>query len=138
MDEQILTDPMVEPKDDVLEDSLGEKFKLFMDFSEEIKRQKFILQWNYYKDGKSWLYKILYKKKNLCWLSVWKTGFKLTFYFTEKTIEGIYNLSINDEIKKIARESKLIGKLKPITIEVKNNTKMKDGIKILEYKNKLK
>ena len=138
MDEQILTDPMVEPKDSILENALGEKYKLFMEFSEEIKKQNFILQWNYYKDGKSWLCKVLNKKKNLCWLSVWNTGFKLTFYLTEKTIEGIYNLDINDEIKKTAKETKPVGKLKPIIIEVKNKSKMKDGIKILEYKNKLK
>jgi len=62
----------------------------------------------------------------------------LTFYFTEKTIEDVYNLDINDEIKKTVRETKPVGKLKPIIIEIKNKAKMKDGIKILEYKNKLK
>ena len=109
MDEQILTDPMVEPKDNVLENVLGKKYKLFIEFSEGIKEKDFIVQWNYYKDGKSWLCKVLNKKKNLCWLSVWNTGFKLTFYFMEKNIEGIYNLDINDEIKKNAKEAKPVG-----------------------------
>ena len=138
MDEQILMDPMVKPKDNVLENALGENYKLFIEFSEEIKEKDFIMQWNYYKDGKSWLCKVLNKKKNLCWLSVWNTGFKLTFYFVEKTIEGIYNLDINDEIKKNTKEAKPVGKLIPIIIEIKNKTKMKNGIKILKYKNKLK
>jgi hypothetical protein len=138
MDEQILTDPMIEPKDSILENALGEKYKLFNEFSEEIKKQNFILQWNYYKDEKSWLCKVLNKKKNLGWFSVWNTGFKLTFYFMEKTIEGIYNLDINDEIKKAAKEVKPVGKLIPIIVEIKNKAKMKDGMKILEYKSKLK
>ena len=129
---------MTEPKDNVLENVLGEKYKLFMEFSEEIKKLSLVFEWNYYKDGKSWLCKILNKKKNICWLSVWNTGFKLTFYFTENNIEGVYNLDINNDIKKTATETKLVGKLKPVIIEVKNKLKMKDGLKIIEYKKKLK
>ena len=41
MDEQILMDPMVELKDNVLENALGEKYKLFIEFSEEIKEPRF-------------------------------------------------------------------------------------------------
>ena len=129
---------MVEPKDDVLKNALGEKYKLFTEFSDETKKLNFVFEWNYYKDGKSWLCKILNKKKNLCWLSVWDTGFKLTFYFTEKNIEGVYNLDINNDIKKTATETKPVGKLRPVTMEVKNKAKMKDGLKLLEYKSMLK
>jgi hypothetical protein len=49
------------------------------------------------------LEKALDKKKNVCWLSVWNTGFKLTFYFTEKTIDGVYEMEVNGKIKKSAK-----------------------------------
>ena len=38
-------------------------------------------------------------KENLCWLSVWNTGFKLMFLFMEKTISIIQELEIDGEIK---------------------------------------
>ena len=138
MQKQVLLDPMVEPKDSVLEDALGKKYELFTEFSKEIERKELILEWNYYKDTKSWLCKVLNKKKNLCWLSVWDTGFKLTFYFTEKNVEGIYSLDINNDIKEAIIETKHVGKLIPVIIEVKDKGKIKDGLKIMEYKNNLK
>jgi hypothetical protein len=134
MEIQILTDPMVKPESEVLENALGKNYLLYNEFVEKISAKNLFLEWNYYRDGKSWLCKILNKKKNLCWLSVWNTGFKLTFYFTEKTINGVYGLEINEEIKNIAKENKPIGKLIPILLLIKNKKVMSDAIKLLEYK----
>lgn len=33
-------------------------------------------EWRYYNDGKSWLCKMLSKKKNLFWLSIWEGCFR--------------------------------------------------------------
>jgi hypothetical protein len=38
---------------------------------------KLIIEWDYYKDGKSWLCKIINKKKTICWLSIKNTGIKM-------------------------------------------------------------
>jgi len=138
METKILIDPLVEPDDNVLENALGKNYNLYKTFSEKIKEQGLIIEWNYYKDGKSWLGKILNKKKNICWLSVWNTGFKLTFYFTNKTINGINELSISDEIKKKAMEAKPIGKLIPIIMLIGSKSIMNDGLEVLEYKRQAK
>ena len=92
MENLILTDPMVNPENDVLENALGKNYNRYKEFIDKINAQNLIVEWNYYNDGKSWLGKILNKKKNLCWLSVWNTGFKLTFYFTEKTTAVRFNI----------------------------------------------
>ena len=134
MESKILTDPMVNPDDAVLKSALGKAYKIYQEFTAKINEQKLVLEWNYYKDEKSWLCKVLKKKKNMCWLSIWNTGFKLTFYFTEKTIEGVYKLDINNEIKESAKAMKPIGKLRPLIILMENNILMNDGLKILEYK----
>ena len=134
----ILTDPKVEPENVVLEKALGKKFKLFTDFIDKISEQNFFPEWYYYNDGKSWLCKIMNRKKNYCWLSVWNTGFRLTFYFTEKTIDGVKELDINDKIKLTIRKLKPIGKSHPVILPVGTKSVMNDGIKILEYKLKLK
>ena len=138
MENQVLTDPLISPDDEVLKKTLGKNYKIFRDFTKRVNEQNLVLDWNYYNDGKSWLCKVLNKKKNLCWLSVWNTGFKLTFYFTEETIKGVYELDINDEIKKAAKEMKPVGKFRPVIILIKDTEVLNDGIKILEYKMKLK
>ena len=62
----------------------------------------------------------------------------MTFYFTEKTIEGIYELEINNEIKNSAKAMKPVGKLRPVILLIENTKLLNDGIKILEYKMELK
>ena len=138
MENQILTDPMVKPDKKVLEKTLEKNYKLYQEFEMKINEIKLIFEWNYYNDGKSWLCKILNKKKNIAWLSIWNTGFKLTFYFTEKTIDGIYELDIENEIKENAKKMKPVGKLRPVIFLVKNKKLMNNGIKLLEYKMNLK
>jgi hypothetical protein len=134
METLLLTDPMIKPDDSVLENVLGKKFENYKDFRSKITEIGFVLEWNYYKDQKGWLCKVLNKKKNVCWLSIWNTGFKLTFYFTEKTIEGIFELEINEKIKKTAKEMKPVGKLRPVIFLIENKKIMNDGIKLLKYK----
>ena len=138
MENQILTDPMVKPENKVLETALGRNYKLYTEFVNKINELNLFLEWNYYNDGKSWLCKVLNKKKNIAWLSVWNTGFKLTFYFTEKTIDGIYGLDIDDEIKNNAQNMKPVGKLYPVIILLKNKNLINNGLKLLEYKMSLK
>ena len=138
MENQILTDPLVKPENNVLETALGKNYKRLKEFIEKINEKNIILEWNYYNDGKSWLGKLLYKKKNLAWLSIWNTGFKLTFYFTEKTIAGIHKLEIDNEIKNMIKNNKPVGKLIPILFLISSKNKMNDGLNILEYKMNLK
>jgi hypothetical protein len=137
IENQILTDPKVKPETDILENALGKNYNIYEDFVNKINAQNLNIEWNYYNDEKSWLAKILNKKKNLCWLSIWNTGFKLTFYFTEKTIKGIYELDIGNEIK-YGSKIKPIGKLFPIILLAENKKVIDDGLKILEYKMRLK
>ena len=134
----ILIDPLVEPDDSVLENALGKKYKLFADFISKIGEKNFFPEWHYYNDGKSWLCKILCKKKNYCWLSVWNTGFRLTFYFTEKTIDGVNDLDINEKIKQAIPGMKPVGKSRPVILPVGSKSIMNDAIKILDYKFSLK
>jgi hypothetical protein len=138
MENKILTDPMEKPENMVLEMALGKKYNLYNDFVDKINMLNLILEWNYYKDEKSWLCKILNKKKNIAWLSVWNTGFKLTFYFNENTIEGMYKLDIDNEIKDNAKNMKPVGKFHPVIILIKSKKLLNNVIKLLEYKMSIK
>ena len=105
-----------------------------MDFCGKIADLNLVMEWRYYNDGKAWLCKLLNKKNNMGWLSVWSTGFRLTFYFPDKVIDGVYELDIDNEIKETAKSAKPVGKSHPIIIAMNNSKKIKDAIKILEYK----
>ena len=134
MENKILTDPLVKPDSNVLENALGKKYQLYLEFERKVNDRNLTLEWHYYNDGKSWLCKILNKKKNFGWLSAWSTGFKLTFYFTERTLGGVYGLAIDDEIKDCAQKMNPAGKLRPVVLLIKNKKLLNDGLKILEYK----
>ena len=138
METQLLKDPMVKPEGKVLEEVLGKKYNLFMEFSGKLSEQNLMIEWNYYNDGKSWLGKLLCKKKNLCWISVWNTGFKVGIFFTEKTIAGVHELEIDDEIKNMAINARQTGKIIPIVLLIGSKKRMNDCLKILEYKKQLK
>ena len=125
---------MVTPGDAVLKKALGKAYKVYEKFAAKIIEQKLALEWNYYKDEKSWLCKVLNKKKNLCWLSIWNTDFKLTFYFTEETIEGVYKLDVNNEIKASAKAMKPVGKLRPLMLLIEDDLILNDALKILQHK----
>ena len=138
MEKQLLIDPMVIPEFTVIAEALGENHDLFTVLQRKIIDQNLVLEWNYYKDTKSWLCKILDKKKNLGWLSVWDTGLKLTFYFPERYINGVYGLAIDEKIIQSVKETKPVGKSHPVILLVNSNNVLEDGIKILDYKRGLK
>ena len=135
MEYQLFKDQSAVPDNAALESALGKAIAIFTQFQQEISGRNLVLEWRYYNDGKSWLGKILNKKKNLAWLSVWNTGFKLTFYFTEKTMPGVQELEIDDAIKSTAN---VTGKLRPVMLLVSSKKALSDALTLLDYKKGLK
>lgn len=142
MDEiQLLRDAEITPTMDVLENIVGKDiFSVYEKIYKTITSSEFELnpEWNFYKDGKAWLCKVSHKKKTVFWLSVWDTGIKTGFYFTEKTRSGVLDLAINDEIKQHFENVKLIGKLIPLTLVVENEAQLDDLKTLIIYKKALK
>jgi hypothetical protein len=138
MEELLLTDPDISPENDVLENVLGKQYQSYRNFVEKLNEYKLTIEWNYYKDGKSWLCKITNKRKTICWISIKTTGINLSFYFTEKNVNGMKELEIDEKIKEMAGKTKNVGKLLPIIFVLDNSAKINDAIKIMEYKMKLK
>ena len=91
-------------------------------------------EWRYYKDGKSWLCKITRKKKTVVWMSAWQDHLSLGFYFTEKTGAGISELEIDPALKEIYATAEPIGRLKPLTVDLKASSQLQDLGTLLQYK----
>jgi len=140
METQLLREKEVYPNKEVLEKALEESYSAFNLLIETIANENYALvpDWRFYKDGQSWLCKVSHKKKTVCWLSVWQKFFKVGFYFTDKTRLGINELNIENNIKQAFSQSKHIGKLIPLVINVSSKDQIDNVLKIIVYKKQLK
>ena len=138
---QLLKDYDIFPTEKVLEEALGsEVYQVYKQLTEILQSPEFELhpEWNYYKDGKAWLCKVIYKKKTVFWLSVWEKQIKIGFYFTEKTATGIPELPVNEKIKQQFAEARPIGKLIPLSLSIRKAEQLEDLKQIIRYKKELK
>jgi hypothetical protein len=136
----LLREPEIKPIENVLKNILG---KELFDVYEELIRiitTEFDIQyeWRFYKDGKSWLFKAVSKKKTIFWLSVWDGFIKTSFYFIGKNRFGIFDLPISDEIKETFDKVEVIGKLIPLILNIEQKKQLKDFCEIVRYKKSLK
>lgn len=136
METLLLREASLKPTNEVLASVLGKTYPVFDQLIQTVTSDEWQLVpvWNYYKDGKAWLCKVQYKKKTVFWLSVWDFGFKTGFYFTAKNVDGIFQLPIEEEIKKDFRNSKPIGKLIPLVLSVSKKSLLKDVLTVTRYK----
>jgi hypothetical protein len=132
----LLREKEIEPTDKVLENALGKE--LFIIYQEIIRIfiNEFSLepQWQFYKDGKAWLCKVVYKKKTILWLSIWENYIKTGFYFTEKTGIGVLELDIDSKIKEVFEMAKPVGKLIPLIIDIDQQNQIIDLKEVVRYK----
>lgn len=140
METQLLREEIPYPDAAVLKVNLGEIYDVYAGFVSIMTAEPYSLQpeWNYYKDGKSWLCKITFKKKTVIWLSVWDDCFKVTFFFTDKSKSGIEELEISPSIKESFLKSKNIGKLIPLGIAIRDKVQIDDVLKLIAFKKSLR
>ena len=138
MEQQVLTNPQLSPTPALLQEVLVGNYANFDAVMTLLAERGVVAQWNYYKDGKSWLCKAQHKKKTVLWLSVWADCFKLSFFFTEKTKGGIDTLEIDTAIKEAFRQQKAAGKLIPLILDIRDNTLLGNIEQIVGYRIKCK
>jgi len=133
-----LGNPEEFPDENVLRNILGENYVLFEQLMDSAGHDSLNLEpeWKYYKDGHSWLCKVQKKKKTVFWLSVFNGYFKVAFYFSAKLCEGIMDLEIDEAIKKQFEDASMIGKVKPLVIDMDHQQKLQDVLLVAGYKTK--
>ena len=140
MQKPILIDQNEFPEDDVLSRYLGENKNNWDSFINILKEEYplFSTEWRYYKDGKSWLFKVTKKKKTICWVSVYENLFKTTFYFTEKVIELLRDSQLQKEYLDQFINGKMYGKIKGITVDVRKASDLETTKILIGIKEKMK
>ena len=140
MEPMILTNKDQFPTEEIIFSHIGqtkENWNSIFDFIHSI-HPEFEEKWRYYKDGKSWLLKVVRKSKTIFWLSVIQNGFSISFYFGDKAEEMIFNSSISDEVKEQFRNGKRFGKIRAITILMNKNENIEFVKELISIKLKIK
>lgn len=136
----LLREAEIEPTEKVLEQVLGKE--IFNIYQETLKiiTSEFDLQyeWRFYKDGKSWLFKAVHKKKTIFWLSAWRGFIKTNFIFTEKTRLGVFDLPISGEVKEKFDATNATGKFISLILDIEQEKQLNDFREIVKYKKSLK
>jgi len=140
MEVQLLREQEIYPTEEVLQSVLGEVYAVWTELEKQVTQGELSLtfDWNYYRDGKSWLCKVCHKKKTVFWLSVWEGFFQAGFFFLERHLEGIAALDISEQIKENFYQVKPIGKLLPMGIKISKQEQLADVLRIVKFKKEAK
>lgn len=140
MEPIVLTDPNIQPTDELIFGIIGENSKYWEALIEYLyeKHLNITEEWRFYNDGKSWLYKAVRKKQTLYWIGVIKDTFRVTFWFGEKAEPIIEASALPESIKENFRNAKRYGQLRAISVEVRSDDDFANVVKLLEMKAKMK
>jgi len=94
--------------------------------------------WNYYNDGKEWLFKLVLKKKTLFWAGILTDTFRVTFWFGDNAESIIETAVLPPAIKDEFRSARRYGAVRPISIVVREQSDADNVITLISLKSKLK
>jgi hypothetical protein len=95
-------------------------------------------EWNFYNDGKRWLFKMVNRKKTVFWIGILNDTFRVTFWFSDKAESLINECSLSENIKDEFRTSKKYGAIRAVTIKINDNMDVDNVLRLIAIKNKLK
>lgn len=135
-----LNDQSVLPTDEIIFSMIGDKELLWKqtlaylyDNSKDISEE-----WKYYKDGKSWFFRTLKKKKTFFWIRVLKDTFKIAFWFADKFEPMILQSDLPDDIKAAYQNANRFGQSRCINIEMTDSSDFETVKKLIDLKLKAK
>jgi hypothetical protein len=136
----VLNDPNQFPSEEIIYSHIGRTKPLWISLFDHIDADHpdFVREWRYYRDGKSWLLKVTQKKQTIFWLSIIKSGFRTTFYFTDKAKEIIMSSELSDELKQQFTSGKSFGKIKGINIVYAKKKNIEDAKILIDIKLRMK
>jgi hypothetical protein len=140
MEKLILSDENVVPDDKLLATHLKDKMTLWLKLLSEVSR-KFSNSsgsWNYYNDGKNWLFKMVQKKKTLFWAALHEDTFRVTFYFGDKAEPVLNDSDLPQSLKDNFKTAKRYGAIRAISMKIMNNEDLDIVFKLSEIKSRLK
>ena len=124
------------PSKEVLQSALGEAYSIFEDIETQLTQDDFGFSFNWYYsiEIKSWMCKVCGHKKNIFLLSVGAGYIKTIFVFSEKDLNMIAELNIDDQIKNVIFKIKPIRNMFTVSLIFYKKEQLADLYKIIGYK----
>jgi len=140
MEPHVLTDKSVFPDDALVFSYIGQNRLHWQKLLHAVRDKYPDVQevWNYYNDGKSWLFRTILKKKTLFWIGVFDGSFRITFYFGDKAESIIEGSDLTGDIKTDFRNGRYYGKIRAITFRVEGPDDIENAILLTDIKAKIK
>ena len=136
MEPLVLTDKSVVPDDKLIFSIIGENRVHWLNLMETLRKKYPDAQglWNYYNDGKNWLFKMVLKKKTLFWIGILADTFRITFYFGDKAESLIESSSLPAYIKSEYKNGQRFGKIRAISFRVEKNENIENALLLADIK----
>ena len=136
MEPLVLKDKSVIPNNDLIFSIIGENRVHWQKMTKYVhdKYPDAIEQWNYYNDGKNWLFRMIRKKKTLFWIGILEDTFRLTFYFGDKVEPLIEKSGLPAEMKEGFKNGKRYGKIRAISMRVEKDEDIEHAIKLVDIR----
>jgi hypothetical protein len=136
----VLSDKSIIPTDDYIFSIIGERKTHWL------RIMNFLSQnypdssgsWNYYNDGKQWLFKYVHKKKTIFWSGILTDTFRITFYLGNKAETIIEKSDLPHDIKEEFKTAKRYGLIRPVSFIVRDKADVDNVLKMIDLKSKIK
>ena len=136
----MFADPEIKPTDDLIFSIIGERKAHWIGIMEFL-RQTYpgsTGEWNYYKDGKRWLFKMILKKKTLFWLAMLEKSFRISFWLSDKAIPLISESQLPKSIKDEFASAKKYGAIRAVSVIVNEHSDVENVMLLINLKLKIK
>jgi hypothetical protein len=136
----LLSDREIYPTDEYIFSIIGDKKVFWQSIMNHMtdNYKDALGQWNYYNDGKRWLFKMTHKKKTIFWAGILADTFRITFYLGNKADTIIENSDLPQSIKEEFKTAKKYGLIRPVTFTIKEKTDVDNVLKMISIKSKIK
>jgi hypothetical protein len=136
----LLTDKTIYPTDDYIFSLIGEKriyWQQIMTHMATVYKDSTGV-WNFYNDGKRWLFKMVNKKKTIFWAAILTGTFRITFYFGAKAEPVIDGSDLPQKIKDEFKSAKRYGLIRGVSFLINDSEDVDNVLKLIAIKHKLK
>jgi hypothetical protein len=139
MEPLLLTDKSVIPTDELIFSILGKNQAHWKKLMNNIleKYADAAGQWNYYNDGKAWLFKMTRKKKTIFWIALLADTFRITFYFGDKAEPLFAQSELPESIINDFMNGKRYGKIRAVSIKVQVTEDIDHALKLADIRIKV-
>jgi hypothetical protein len=136
----MLSDKEIIPDDDYIFSLIGARKVLWQNIMNHVKGNYMNAagEWNYYNDGKRWLFKMILKKKTIFWIGLFDDTFRVTFWFGDKAGPVINDSSLPENIKSEFMSAKKYGAIRAVSVIMNDSNDVDNVLKLIAIKNQMK